>query len=313
MKQTFLFILTVISVRSYSQTTTSDSLSKRLSQPLTTAAPLLGGVNVSYLVSAPGTDNNTFTMNQAVVDVSTPIYRAMKTKHPLFIKTGLRYQGLYLNGEKQIGIDNFHSFTIPVFMTYVFNRNTNLTVLANAGVGSDFRGDLNAEDIYYTAGMRFGFRQSKNFRIGVTLIYSKSYAGTNLLPLPDIDWTISKHWRLEAFIPFRTSLKYKFNEHQTLAFTQGFQTGNFRVHDYTGTGKYLQLQGVTTGLMYDHTFNRRWNIYLIAGMAVSQKLQTFTNDQQLGLNQFSKMNDRIPTVSYEKGGIVGQAGINYKF
>lgn len=283
-----------------------------LSQPLTTYAPLLGGVNTSYIVSPMGGSQ---TLQQAIVDESSPVYKVMKTKHPLLIKGGARYQGLFLSGSGSdpIGVSNFQSVSATFSATYMLSRNTNITALGVAGVASDFRKDVDASDIIYSAGIRWGFRQATHFKFGVTLLYSHAYSGNVLIPLPDIDWTISKKWELEGFLPFRTSLKYKLNKTETLALTQGFYTTAYRLNDPSGIGKYLELQQISTGLMYEHTFNRRWSTHLIAGYAVSSKLRTFDNNQTVGFDNFGALNKRVAEVSYNQGAFLGQVGVSFKF
>jgi hypothetical protein len=283
-------------------------------QHLTAAAPLLSGVNISYIVSpVKSPKGGTFTMNQLIVDESTPVYKDLKAKHPVLIKVGVRYQGLYLSGEDKIGASNFHAISVPLIASYAFSKNTNITAIASAGVASDFRKDISGTDIYYNGGLRLGFGQSTNFKFGVTIVYSKAYSGNTLIPLPDIDWTISKKWRLEGLLPFRTSLKYKLNETQTLALTQGFNTIAYRLNDPTGMGKYLQLQQVTGGLMYEHTFSRRWSLHLMGGYAFSSKLEAFDNGQTIRFNDFGALSRRVRDISYDKGVVIGQLGISYKF
>lgn len=282
-------------------------------QRLTTVAPLLGGVNVSYIVSPVKAGDGSFMTNQVIVDESSPVYKDLKAKHPVLIKVGARYHGLYLSGEDRMGGASFHAISVPVIVSYGFSRNTNITAIASAGVASDFRKDISGSDIFYNAGVRLGWGQATNFKFGVTVIYSKAYTGSTLIPLPDIDWTISKRWRLEALLPFRTSLKYKLNESQTLALTQGFTTVAYRLNDGTGVGKYLQLQQVSGGLMYEHVFSRRWSVHLIGGYGFSSKLETFNNTQTVGFNDFGAMSKRIRDISYDKGAVIGQVGISYKF
>jgi hypothetical protein len=287
-----------------------DSLKQKLNQPLTTYAPLLGGVNTSYIISPM---SGSLTSQQVIVDESSPVYKVMKTKHPLLIKMGARYQGLFLSGDDQIGVTNFHAFSATFSATYVLSRNTNITGIGLAGVASDFRKDIDGQDIIYSAGIRWGFRQATKFKVGVTLLYSHSYSGNVLIPLPDIDWTISDKWELEGFMPFRTSLKYKLSKTETLALTQGYTIASYRLNDITGVGKYLESQQISTGLMYEHTFNRRWSTHLIAGYAVSSRLRTYNNDQTVGFDNFGALNKRVTDVSYDKGAFLGQFGVSYKF
>ncbi len=53
-------------------------------------------------------------------------------------------------------------------------------------VSSDFKRDIDAADIFYTAGIRLGFRPTKSFKYGVTLTYTSNYTGEYLLPIPDL-------------------------------------------------------------------------------------------------------------------------------
>jgi hypothetical protein len=220
---------------------------------------------------------------------------------------------MYLAGESSIGVNNFHSVTIPLSVTYIVSRNTNITGIASAGVGSDFRKDVTGSDIYYNAGVRFGFRQTKNFKLGVILVYSKGYAGSTLLPLIDFEWKISERWKLEAVTPVRTSLKYKLDKVQTLALTQGLNAAAYRLNDSSKVGKYIQFQQLNAGLMYERIINKHWLFSLTTGYAFSQKLQTFRNDQKISLNDLGAMNKRIKETSYEKASMMVQAGLMFRF
>lgn len=286
----------------------SDSINSKL----TTTSPLLGGINVTDMVAPIKADGHTFTMQQPVVDVGIPAYKNFHSAHPVLLKTGVRYQGLFLSGEKNIGSDNFHSITVPLLYSYALTSATNISFLASVGLSSDFRQDVKGSDIIYTAGVRVGFHQDRSLKYGVTLIYVNDYSGSYLLPLPDIDWVINKQWTLNGIVPARASLKYKFSGSQSLGVTVGFSGGSYGLND-TKDRKYLQLRQFSSGFIYDVNLGKSWKINLIAAHSLSQKLQTFTADQKVSLNNFKKLKDRVPIVNYDKNSFVFQAGIAFQF
>jgi len=97
-------------------------------------------------------------------------------------------------------------------------------------VGSDFKRSISAEDILYTVGVRIGFQPNNSFRYGVTLAYISNYSGKFLLPIPDIDWTISNKLSLTGVIPARASLKYKLSEIQSLGITGSLNSSMYRLN-----------------------------------------------------------------------------------
>ncbi|HWK05006.1 MAG TPA: DUF6268 family outer membrane beta-barrel protein [Puia sp.] len=297
----------LLPILSYSQSADSSIHSK-----LVTTSPALGGVTISDMVVPIKANGNTFTVQQSVVDVGIPIYKNFTAAHPVFIKTGIRYQGLFLSGEKNIGSNNFQSVTVPLLVSYSLSRSTNVTFIGSASVASDFRRNIEAEDIIYSAGVRIGFHQRSSFKFGVTMIYLSDYSGKYLLPVPDIDWTINKRWSLSAILPARVSVKYKISAAQSFGITAGLNNGQYSLNDQPKK-QYLQLQQYSGGLIYDLKLGRNWKVNLIAGHSFSQRLETFNIDQKVSLNDFGKLNKRATNVSYRQNSFIFQGGISYQF
>jgi hypothetical protein len=298
----------LLPVLGYCQGTDSISMHKKF----ITTAPLLGGVTVTNIVSPVDANGNTFTMQQPIIDVGFPVYKDFSTPHPILIKTGIRYQGLFLSGEQNIGSTEFQSITVPFLLNYSFSRTTNISFVGLAIVGSDFKRSISAEDILYTVGVRIGFQPNNSFRYGVTLAYISNYSGKFLLPIPDIDWTISNKLSLTGVIPARASLKYKLSEIQSLGITGSLNSSMYRLNADT-KDQYINLQQNSAGLIYDIKLSRRWKFNLIGGHTFSQRLQTFNMDQKVSFDGFTKLNDRVANISYRQNSFIFQGGISYEF
>ena len=305
-RSVFLAVM-LLPVLGYSQNADSTARPK-----LVTTAPRLGGVNITNLFTPVKANGNTFIMQTPVADISIPIYKDFRSKHPILLRTGIRYQGLLLSNEKNIGSTNFHSITIPLLFNYSLSRATSVSFIGLASAGSDFKQNLEGKDILYTVGVRIGFRQNKSFKYGVTLAYTNNYSGRYLLPIPDIDWTISKKLSLTGILPARVSLKYKISEAQSLGLTASIGGTMYRLNE-NHQAQYLHLRQNSVGLIYDRTLARRWKLSLIAGHTFMQRLETFNIDQKVSLNRFSKLNDRIPNISYRQNSFIFQGGISYQF
>jgi len=286
--------------------------SSRLHPALVTTAPLLGGVNVTSLITPITASGHTFTADQSVVDFSTPLYKRFRRAHPVIFKAGFRYQGMFLSGEQNIGSSAFHSLAVPLSYTYVCSRTTNITFIAIGAVGSDFRRNPDASDIMYTAGIRIGFNQNHAFKYGVTLAYVNDYTGSYLIPVPDFDWTISKRWSFVAVLPLRASLKYKLSHGQFLGLTAGLSSGMYRLNA-DPERKYLQWQQYSSGFLYEVNFSRRWALNLIVARAFDQRLETFDDDQKASLYNFKAVSNRKRLVSYRENSFMAQGGISFKF
>lgn len=298
----------LLPVLSYCQSVDSSSIHKKL----TTTAPLLGGVTITDIVSPVNAGSNTLTMQQPIADLGFPVYKDFSTPHPLLIKTGIRYQGLFLSGEQNIGSNEFQSVTVPLLVNYSLSRSTSISFVGLATVGSDFKRTIEAEDILYTVGVRVGFRPGNSFRYGITLIYTSNYSGKFLLPLPDIDWTISNRLSLTGIIPARASLKYKLSEIQSLGITASFNGSMYRLND-EAQDQYIHLRQNSAGLIYDLKLSRRWKFNLIAGHTFLQRLETFNMDQKVSFDGFSKLSDRVANIAYLQNSFIFQGGISYEF
>ena len=298
----------LLPVLGYCQGTDSISMHKKF----ITTAPLLGGVTVTNIVSPVDANGNTFTMQQPIIDVGFPVYKDFSTPHPILIKTGIRYQGLFLSGEQNIGSTEFQSITVPFLLNYSFSRTTNISFVGLAIVGSDFKRSISAEDILYTVGVRIGFQPNNSFRYGVTLAYISNYSGKFLLPIPDIDWTISNKLSLTGVIPARASLKYKLSEMQSLGITASLNGSMYRLND-EAKDQYLHLQQNSAGLIYDLKLSQRWKLNLVAGHTFSQRLETFNINQKVPFDGFTKLNDRVSNISYRQNSFIFQSGISYEF
>jgi len=298
----------LLPVLGYCQSVDSSSMHKKL----TTTAPLLGGVTVTNIVAPVNANGNTFTTQQPVIDVGFPVYKDFSAAHPLLIKTGIRYQGLFLSGGQNIGSTEFNSITVPLLVNYSISRTTSIAFVGLATVGSDFKRSIDAEDILYTIGARIGFRPGKSFRYGITLAYISNYSGKFLLPIPDIDWTISNRLSLTGIIPARTSLKYKLSQIQSLGVTASLNSSMYRLND-DAKDQYLHLQQNSAGLIYDLKLSQRWKLNLIAGHTFMQRLETFDTDQKVPFDGFTKLNDRVANISYRQNSFIFQGGISYEF
>ena len=308
MKRSLFFMGMLLPVLGYCQSVDSISMHKKL----TTTAPLLGGVTVTNIVSPVDANGNTFTMQQPIVDAGFPVYKDFSAAHPILIKTGIRYQGLFLSGEQNIGSSEFQSITVPLLVNYSLSRTTSISFVGLAIVGSDLKRNIDAEDILYTAGVRIGFRPSKSFRYGITLAYISNYSGKFLLPIPDIDWTISNKLSLNGVIPARASLKYKLSEIQSLGITASLSGSMYRLNE-DAKDQYLHLQQNSAGLIYDLKLSQRWKLNLIAGHTFLQKLETFNMDQKVPFDGFTKLSDRVANISYRQNSFIFQGGLSYEF
>jgi hypothetical protein len=291
----------------------SQNADTTLRSKLITTAPRLGGITITNQVAPIKADGNTFTMQIPTADIGIPVYKKFTSKHPILIRTGIRYQGLLLSNEKNISSTNFHSITVPLLASYSLSRATNIGFIGMATIGSDFKTSIREEDVQYTAGVRFGFRQNKAFKYGVTMTYVRNYAGEYLLPLPDIDWTISKRLSLTAILPARASLKYKLTEAQSLGLTASIGGAMYRLNEAGKEKQYLHLRQSSGGLIYDLKLGQRWKLNLVAGHTFNQRLETFNMDQKVSFNGFSKLNDRKANVSYQQNSFIFQGGLSYQF
>jgi hypothetical protein len=285
-----------------------------LRSKLLTTAPRLGGITITNQVAPIKVDGHTFTMQLPTADIGIPVYKKFNSKHPILIRTGIRYQGLLLSNEEKIGSTNFHAITVPLLANYSLTRATSIGFVGTATIASDFKSNIQGDDIQYTAGVRFGFRQNKAFKIGVTITYVKNYAGEYLLPLPDIDWTINKKLSFTAILPARASLKYKLTEAQSLGLTASIGGSMYRLNEKAkGEEQYLHLRQNSAGLIYDLKLGQRWKLNLVAGHTFMQRLETFNMDQQVEFNKFGKLNDRKANVSYQQNSLIFQGGLSYQF
>jgi len=308
MKRISFLMGMLLPVLSYCQSVDSSRTHKKL----ITTAPLLGGVTVTNIVAPVDAHGNTFTMQQPIVDVGFPVYKDFSAAHPILIKTGIRYQGLFLSGEQNIGSAEFQSITVPLLVNYSLSRTTNISFVGLATVGSDFKQSIGVDDILYTVGVRIGFQPSNSFRYGITLAYISNYSGKFLLPVPDIDWTISSKLSLTGVIPARASLKYKLSEIQSLGITGSLNSSMYRLNE-DAKGQYINLQQNSAGLIYDIKLSQRWKLNLIAGHTFSQRLETFNMDQKVSFDGFTKLNDRVANISYRQNSFIFQGGISYEF
>jgi hypothetical protein len=308
MKRSLFLMGMLLPILSYCQSADSSRMNKKL----VTTAPLLGGVTVTNIVAPIDANGNTFTMQQPVVDVGLPVYKDFSGAHPILIKTGIRYQGLFLSGEQNIGSNQFQSITVPLLLNYSLSHTTSVSFVGLATVGSDFKQNISAEDILYTVGVRIGFRPSESFRYGITLAYISNYSGKFLLPIPDIDWTINNKLSLTGVIPARASLKYKLSELQSLGITGSLNSSMYRLNT-DAKDQYINLQQNSAGLIYDLKLSQRWKLNLIAGHTFSQRLETFNMDQKVPFDGFGKLNDRTSNISYRQNSFIFQGGISYEF
>jgi len=308
MKRSFFLMGMLLPVLSYCQSADSSSVHKKL----TTTAPLLGGITVTNSVAPVDAGGNTLTIQQPIVDVGFPVYKDFSAPHPILIKTGIRYQGLFLSGGQNISSNEFHSITIPLLVNYSLSRTTSISFVGLASVGSNFKRSIGTEDILYTAGVRVGFRQGKSFKYGVTLVYTSNYSGKFLLPLPDIDWTISNRLSLTGIIPARASLKYKLSAMQSLGITASLNGSMYRLNG-DAKDQYIHLRQNSAGLIYDLKLSRRWKLNLVAGHTFSQRLETFNMDQKVPFDGFGKLNDRVANVAYRQNSFIFQGGLSYEF
>lgn len=307
MKRIIFFTGMLLPLLGYCQ----NSDTTRHSRFLTTS-PRLGGINVNYLVTPVNANGNTLTMQQPIADLGIPLYKDFSTIHAVLIKTGIRYQGLFLSDADNISGARFHSLTVPLLLNYSLSRSISISFIGLGTIASDFKQNPEASDILYTAGIRLGFRPANKFRYGVTLTYISNYSGKFLLPIPDIDWTISNKWSFTAIIPARATLRYKLTEAQSLGITGGLDGSMYRLNE-DQQPQYLHLRQNSAGLIYEVKLDKRWKLSMIAGHTFMQKLETFNMDQKVPFDGFNKLNDRVANVSYRQNSFIFQGGINYEF
>ncbi|GGH59919.1 hypothetical protein HNQ91_000738 [Filimonas zeae] len=284
-----------------------------LRNKLLSTAPRLGGITITNQVVPVNVNGQSFTMQLPVMDVSIPLYKKLKSAHPVIIKAGIRYQGLLLSNEKAISSNNFHSLTIPLLFSYSLSRATNLSLIGTATLSTDFISAVSNEDMMYMAGFRLGFRQNKLFKYGVTITYIHNFAGQYLLPLPDFDWSIGKRLNFSGILPARTTFKYKFTPTTSLGITASLGGGSMYRLFQPGNAQYIHLRQSSAGIIYDQQIAKRWKLNLVAGRTLSQRLETFNMDQKISLNKFNELDKRVPNISYQQNSFLFQGSISYQF
>lgn len=251
-------------------------------------------------------------MQQPIVDIGVPVYKDFSTVHAILIKTGIRYQGLFLSNADGISSSYFHSLTVPLLLNYSLSRTTSISFIGLTTIASDFKQNLETGDILYTAGIRLGFRPASNFRYGITLTYISNYSGKFLLPIPDIDWTINNKWSFTGVIPARATLRYKLTEAQSVGFTGALDGSMYHLNEGL-QAQYLHLRQNSAGLIYEVKPDKRWKLSMIAGHTFMQKLETFNIDQKVPFDGLNKLNDRIANIAYRQNSFIFQGGISYEF
>jgi hypothetical protein len=307
MKRALLLAGVLLPFIGFSQTPDSNRQSRFL-----TAAPRLGGLALTDAVTPLKVNGTGSMVQQHILDFGLPLYKNFTAAHPVFIKSGFRYENLLVPNIAAFGSGAFHSCTVPLLASYSLSRKTNLTFIGLATVSSDLKQSLSFSDLQYTAGLRIGFQAGKQLRYGVTLTYVNSYSGQLLLPIPDLDWTINRRLQLSAVVPSRISLKYKFTANQSLGLTTGYMATTYGMAD--GKSKqYLSWQQFSGGLIYDLKLSGRWNINLVAGHSFMQRLETFDQQEKASFDNFSELNNRKPIYSDRQTSFVFQAIISYQF
>ncbi len=292
----------------YSQQRTDTMRNSRLA----TTSPLSGGITISNSITPINTGGHTIFMQQPVVDFGIPLYKQTVTRHPIFIRSGARLQGIWLSNEKQLQASRFQMITIPFLLNYSISRRTSVALVATASVGSDLKSSVEGKDILYSVGARVGFQPSRKLRYGVTLTYVNNYSGNYLLPLPDIDWTINNRWNLSAILPARASLRYKLTDNQQLGITASIGGSMYR-YNKNDSAQYIHLRQNSGGVIYDLKLGQRWKFTTIAGYTFMQKLEVFNLDQKISFNKFKELNSRKPILSYQQNSFMLQAGISFQF
>ena len=307
MKRALLLAGVLLPFIGLTQTPDSNRQSKLL-----TVAPRLGGIALTDAVTPMRINGAGSMVQQHILDFGLPLYKDFTSPHPVFIKSGFRYENLIVPNIPALGSGAFQSFTIPLLASYALSRTTNLTFIGLATVSSELKQSLSFNELQYTAGLRIGFQPSKQLRYGVTLTYVNSYSGQLLIPVPDFDWTINHHLQLTAVVPSRISLKYKLTANQSLGLTSGYAATTYGLAD--GKSKqYLSWQQYSGGLIYDLKLSGRWNINLVAGHSFMQRLETFDQQEKASFDNFSELNKRKPIYSDRQTSFVFQAIITYQF
>jgi Domain of unknown function (DUF6268) len=307
MKNALLLAGILLPFIGFTQTPDSNRQSKFL-----TAAPRLGGITLTDAVTPIKVNGAASMVQQHILDIGLPLYKDFTSAHPVFIKSGFRYENLIVPNIAAFGSGAFHAFTVPLLASYSLSRKTNLTFIGLATLSSDLKQAAPFSDLQYTLGLRIGFQPGKQLRYGVTLTYVNSYSGQLLIPVPDLDWTINRHLQLTAVVPSRISLKYKLTANQSLGLTSGYTASTYGLTD--GKSKeYLSWQQYSGGLIYDLKLGGRWNINLVAGHSFLQRLETFDQSEKASFDNFSELNKRKPVYSNRQTSFVFQAVVTYQF
>jgi len=280
-----------------------------------TGAPRLGGISLTDAVTPMKINNGNSMVQQHIVDFGIPLVKDFTSAHPIFIKTGFRYENLIVPDITAFGTGSFNSFTVPFLASYSITKKTNLTLVGMGTLATDMKTSIHANDVQYVAGIRIGFQPNPNLRYGVTMTYVNNYSGQLIIPVPDIDWTINKKWQLTAIVPSRVSLKYKIAPNQSFGLTTGYVASVYGLtqNKEMPNRQYLSWQQFSGGLIYDVTLSKRWNFNLVAGHSFMQRLETFDQATKASFNNFSELSNRKPIYSDRQTSFIFQAGINYKF
>ncbi len=211
----------------------------------------------------------------------------------------IRYAELEVDGLYGIKTDGLSGFTFeagygayemkwqgnPFFSQSTYNY-VNLGILAytggidrwfwQVGLGTHLNEDHGNGFLYYARSSaffwgRYTITPCAGFHIGTLTL--TGIRKTTTCPIVGFDWTISKHWQLNAIFPINMNINYVFNEKWYLGinvrpFISRQRVGNNEplargIWEYTATGTELQLVYDWKGLA----------VYLFGGTALSSKLK----------------------------------------
>lgn len=265
-------------------------------------------ITINYSISKLKYNDTTADSRLLDLKFRIPVYH--KESHTFL--ASLNYKYLALDHFPASYSDNLQVTSVQFLYNKKLSATKNISVFGQFGLFSDFK-DLNGKDYRYGFGINYNIKHNTNLSMGWGILYARQFFGSQIVPFINIDYQISKKWKLSGQLPVKEKLLYQINPKISAGIELNGQGSSYRLSENANQNNYVKIIQWDLLSKFEYQFAKSWQLNLGIGSNLTERYQLYEDSTHSPLTIITIPLGRKaePLQEIKSKGFTAQLGVSY--
>ncbi|MGS2740977.1 DUF6268 family outer membrane beta-barrel protein [Sinomicrobium sp. M5D2P17] len=241
----------------------------------------------------------------------------MKSMFPIYqgersvLAAGIAYLQQNVHSDTLELPEHLYALGIPLVWRYRLNTGTDLQVMGNISVNSEFNG-ISSEDIVYALAGTVLKKYSERLTLGYGIGYVRQFFGNQVVPVLHMDYEPNARWKIYGRFPIQAVAEFTPHDKNSFGLEWILNAISFRLDEIDG-GEEGYVKNRNAGLML--FYRRKLFGHLTAKLSVGYRNtlyeQFYKDDNTWTLITFPVGEEPTPVREFKNSGGSFQVGLSY--